>query len=99
MTGMQMRIAKENTMTNRLESRVAKLERVVNVSRGGCIVYYENVECDTVVNADGDNHEVFVGGDFTIDGNRMDIDKVNAHLIDREYQAAVYLPMKQVPIL
>ena len=35
--------------------------------RSGCIIFYENVDCDTVVNADGDDREVFVGGDFTID--------------------------------
>lgn len=81
MTGMQ----KGNTMGNRPEGRVTKLEKVANISRSGCIIYFENVERGTVVNADGDEHEVFVGDDFTIGSSRIDIDEVNAHLIDGDY--------------
>ena len=86
-------------MANRLEGRVTKLERVVNVSQNGCIIYFENVERGTVVNTDGDEHEVFVGGDFTIDGSRININEVNAYLIDGKYQVATYLPVKRVPVL
>ncbi len=85
-------------MASKLENRVSKLERIVNVSQNGCIIYFENIERDTVVNADGDEYEVFVDGDFTIDGSRMDIDEMNAYLTDGEYQAAVYLPVKRVPV-
>ncbi len=85
-------------MANRLESRVAKLERVSNVSQNGCIVYFENVERSTVVDLDGDEQEVFVGGNFTIDGRKMDIDEVNAYLTDKACQV-VYLPARRVNVL
>ena len=71
----------------------------MNVSRDGCIIYFENEDRGAVINADGDEVEVFVGGDFIIDGKKMNIDEADAHLIEREYQAAAYLPLKRVPAL
>lgn len=85
-------------MANRFESRISKLERIVSVSQNGCIIYFENAERGTATNADGDEVEVFIGGNFTIGGSRMNIDELNAHLIDVGYQASVYLPVKRVPV-
>jgi len=85
-------------MASRLEGRVTKLERVANVVQDGCIIYYENAQNDIVVNADGDERDIFIGGDFNLNGKSMNIDEVNAHLMDGGYQAAVYLPVKRVPV-
>lgn len=85
-------------MANRLENRVARLEQVTNIVQNGCIVYFDNAERGTATNADGDEVEVFIGGSFTIGGSRMNIDELNAHLTDVEYQASVYLPVKRVPV-
>ncbi len=82
-------------MANRLEGRVAKLERVANVVQSGCIIFYENTQSKTTTNAAGDKRETFISGDFNLNGKSMDMDEINAHLMDEKYRTVVFLPLRR----
>ncbi len=82
-------------MANRLESRVAKLERVANVLQSGCIIFYEDTQSKTTTNAAGDKREIFISGDFSINGSKMDADELSGHLINEKYRTVVFLPARR----